>query len=172
MTAIHDFLASHYLILKFFHLFVVMIWGFSAIGGFWYLVTASREWSKDKENLELKRRKEWAQWHFNNVVVLEHIAFPLVLLTGTLLFWVSSWPLDYNWLFWKLVIVLGIFIPMEIVDIWLSHWHSPRAMKNMDEDQQHYRDATKKHNLFLDITSPLVLVMVPVVIYLAVVKPL
>ena len=171
LSEIHDWLAPHYLTLKFIHLFFVMLWGFSAIGGFWYLIVANREYAKNRNDEEMRRRKEWAQWHFNNVVVLEHIAFPLVILTGVTLFWVSDWPLDGNWLFWKLVVVLGIFIPMEVMDTWLSHWHSPRAMREREANPQGYRAATRLHNRFLDISSWVVLFLVPGVIYLAVVKP-
>jgi len=60
--------------------------------------------------MELQRRLIWAYEQFDKTVVLEHIAFPVVLITGLLMFFMAGWSIDSQWLLIKLVIVIGFFI--------------------------------------------------------------
>jgi uncharacterized membrane protein len=165
-------LAPWYLHIKFLHVFCVGIWSFSAVGAFWFVYVASRDRRAARGNEELLRRDEWVRWHFNNVVFLEHVAFPLVLLTGGLLFASVSWSLSAGWLALKLAIVLGLFVPMEILDTWLSHFHVPRAMRNKESQPERFKRALRRQDTFLKYSSWLVLLLVPSVLFLALVKPL
>ena len=67
--------------------------------------------------MELQRRLIWAYEQFDKTVVLEHIAFPVVLITGLLMFFMAGWSIDSQWLLINLGIVIGFFIPLEILDI-------------------------------------------------------
>ena len=67
--------------------------------------------------MELQRRLIWAYEQFDKTVVFEHIAFPVVLITGLLMFFMAGWSIDSQWLLINLGIVIGFFIPLEILDI-------------------------------------------------------
>jgi hypothetical protein len=71
----------------------------------------------------------------------------------------------------KLVVVVGIFLPMEIVDYWLCHFGGNKYRIRLTGDLERYERVVGLHWLFLRITTPLVIVFVPLVIYLVVVKP-
>lgn len=165
-------LAPWYLHIKFLHVFCVGLWSFSAVGAFWFVHVASSERRKARGDEELLRRDDWVRWHFNNVVFLEHIAFPLVLISGALLLFSASWSITTGWLALKLAIVLGLFVPMEILDTWLSHIHVPRAMRDKARDPGRFRRAIKRQDSFLRYSSWMVLLLVPTVMFLALVKPL
>jgi len=46
--------------------------------------------------MELQRRLIWAYEQFDKTVVLEHIAFPVVLITGLLMFFMAGWSIAVN----------------------------------------------------------------------------
>ena len=164
-------LSSHYGIIKFIHLMAVIIWSASAIGGFYYVVVASRESRQNRDDEELGRRYEWTRWHFNNVVILEHVSFIVILPTGLILAAMFNWNQDIPWLYTKMVIVVFVFIPMEIMDITLAHFLVPRAMLGRESNPTRYRKVMKFHDRFLLVTSFIVAVTVPWVVYLAAAKP-
>jgi uncharacterized membrane protein len=58
----------------------------------------------------------WAYEQFDKTVVLEHIAFPVALITGLLMFVMAGWTADNSWILVTLVIDVGFFIPSEILD--------------------------------------------------------
>ena len=59
-------------------------------------------------------------------MVLEHIAFPVALIIGLLMFVMAGWTTDNSWMLVKLVIVVGFFIPLEVLDVWISHVLGPK----------------------------------------------
>ena len=133
MDGVRGWLVEHYLTLKFAHLLLVMLWGFTAIGAFWVLVVAHRDAKRAPEDTELGRRRRWVFARFGEVVIIEHVCFPLVLLTGAALWWAADWPLSGSWLSVKLHIVLGVFVPMEIIDVALSY----AEQESTDEDNEY-----------------------------------
>ncbi len=167
-------LVPHYLQIKFFHLFSVMIWGLStAVAYTWYVRVAHMRWQRKPDDPEARMRRDWAFEQFDRGVVLEHVAFPIVLATGLLLFWLSGYRVlgPFNWLTLKFLIVVFIYIPMEVVDISLAHLGGNLVRVRKKGDMDHYERVLASHWLFLRITTPIVIIFVPLVIYLAVVKP-
>ena len=166
-----DWLGTHFGIVKTLHVYSVMLWTSSAIGGFYYVVVAARERYSNKGDEELRRRYEWARWHFNKVVILEHVALIIMLPTGLMLATTLGWNQEIGWLAQKVAIVTFVFIPMEIIDIALSHWIVPRAMLGRSDQPAHYRRVMTFHTRFLRVTSYIILVTFPWVVYLVVAKP-
>ena len=167
-----DNLMVYYTHIKFIHLFSVMIWSMSAVGAYvYYFRTTLFAAKKDPYNMELQRRLIWAYEQFDKTVVLEHIAFPVVLITGLLMFFMAGWSIDSQWLLIKLVIVIGFFIPLEILDVWISHVLGPRISKHRESDVDDWNQGRALHWKFLKIVSPWVGITIPLVIFLAVVKP-
>jgi len=65
-------------------------------------------------------RDDWLRYHFSYVVVLEHLAFLVLLPSGLQLARILHLPLltpsVMPWLAAKLTIALGLLLPMEVVD--------------------------------------------------------
>ena len=121
---------------------------------------------------KMMKRRNYAQEQLDKGVVLEHIAFPVILITGPLLCWLAGWTLvEAKWLLVKICIVAFIFIPMEICDYWLSHLGGNKAMLRRKGLMEKYEQSMRRHWLFLKISPPLIVTFMPLVIFLAVVKP-
>ena len=88
-----------------------------------------------------------------------------------MLFWITGWNLDSPWLALKLVLVAGIFVPMEMVDYWLSHFGGSKRQWRIKGDNHRYEKLMHWHWLFFRISTPLVALFIPLIIYLAVTKP-
>ena len=130
-----DNLMVYYPYIKFIHLFSMMIWGMSAVGAYvYYFRSTLFEVKKDPQNIELQRRLIWVYEQFDKTVVLEHIVFSLALITGLLMFVMAGWTTDNSWMLVKLVIVVGFFIPLEVLDVWISHVLGPRILKTRESD--------------------------------------
>ncbi len=163
---------SMYLIIKFFHVIFVMLWAGSAIGAFWFVLVARKErMDSGNENEELIRRDDWVRHHFNHVLKIEHIAFPLVIATGLAMVFLANWDMGTGWLFWKLGIVVLIIIPMEIIDTWLSHFYVPPTISNKQHSMTAYNKAIRVQEFFLKIATPTVAITIPVIMFLAITKP-
>lgn len=167
-----ELLLPYYLYFKFFHIFFVMMWAMSALGAYiFYLRATIYEFEKNTQDKELERRLVWAYEQFDKTVIVEHVAFPIVLISGLLMFFGSGWSLDQPWLLVKLVIVVGFFLPLEILDIWIAHVLGPRISRNRDADPDAWNAGRALHWKFLRTTAPMIRYSVPVVVFLAVVKP-
>jgi hypothetical protein len=71
----------------------------------------------------------------------------------------------------KLLIVLGFFLPIEIIDYYLSHLGgNKRRLRAAGDDDAHER-GVQRHWMFLLVTSPPIIVFGFTVVLLAVTKP-
>ena len=93
------------------------------------------------------------------------------MITGPLLWLIGPWSLDFKWLVLKLAIVALIFIPVEICDYWLSHFGGNKAQLRRNNQPEKYERAIRQHWTFLKISTPLIIIFMPLVILLAVTKP-
>lgn len=172
LDTIQALLAPYYLYIKFIHLFFVMIWAWStAVAYSWYVRGAFINWERNPDDPELVRRRNYAIEQFDRGVVLEHVAFPVVLVTGPLLWIVTGWSLDDAWFFLKLLIVVLVFLPLEAFDYHLSHFGGNKRSLRLRGESAKYELAIRQHWTFLKISTPVVVAFVPLVVFLAVVKP-
>ncbi len=174
LEAIRATLGPYYLEIKFVHLIFVMIWAWStAVAYGWYVRLTYLRSLENPDDEERRKRRNWALEQFDRGAIMEHVAFPVVVVTGPLLFIVGDWSIDFelSWLLVKLAIVIGIFLPMEVVDYWLCHFGGNKYRIRMAGDLDRYERVVVFHWLFLRITTPLVIVFVPTAVYLVVVKP-
>lgn len=172
LETIKELLLPFYLEIKFIHIIFMAVWFMStAVAYSWFVQVAFFQAEKRPNDEEYQRRKAWALEQFDKGVVLEHVAFPILLITGPLLYWLSGWEIGLNWLGLKLLIVIGIFIPMEILDYWLSHFGGNKTYLKKLGDQARYEKIVGWHWQFLRKSTPIVAIFIPAIIYLAVVKP-
>ncbi|MCG8670149.1 MAG: hypothetical protein MI867_12095 [Pseudomonadales bacterium] len=165
-------LMPYYIYIKFVHVFFVMIWSWStAVAYTWYVKGAFLKWEKSPDDPTLIQRRNWAIEQFDKGVVMEHVAFPVILITGPLLYFIGPWNLDFTWLLIKLTVVVFVFLPLEIIDYWLSHFGGNKLKLKKKQKMEQYERAIQQHWRFLKASTPLVTIFIPAVIFLAVVKP-
>lgn len=170
--AIQSALLPYYIYIKFIHVFFVMIWSWStAVAYTWYVKGAFLRWEKNPQDPVVIQRRNWAIEQFDKGVVMEHVAFPIILITGPLLYFIGPWNLDFTWLLIKLTIVIFIFVPLEIFDYWLSHFGGNKLKLKRKNEWEKYEHAIQQHWKFLKASTPFIMIFVPTVIFLAIVKP-
>lgn len=166
-------LAPWYLEVKALHLFAVTVWMWSTAAAYaFYLVPIFKAWRRNPQDREVLALRDWAIERFDQGATYEHIAFPVILLTGPLLYFIAGWSTASGWLALKLLIVIGIFVPLEIFDYHLSHFGGNKRNVRRLGDPDAYETAVHRHWLFLLLSSPLVMIFGTLVLVLAVVKPL
>src|SRR5262245_44120227 len=123
MEALREALAPWYLHIKFVHLFAVMAWVWStSVAYLYYLVPVFRAWRTHPTDPGVIALRDWVIDRFDRGAVIEHVAFPIVITTGPVLYWVGGWDTSATWLTIKLLVVFGLFLPIEFLDYHLSHF--------------------------------------------------
>ncbi|MDZ4731089.1 MAG: hypothetical protein SH820_14210 [Xanthomonadales bacterium] len=169
---IQQTLGPYYFFIKFIHLYFVMVWMWSTAVAFaFYLVPVFKAWRRNPDDPQIIAMRDWAIERFDHGVSYEHVAFPIILITGPLLLIVGGWNMDSGWLVLKLLIVIGIFIPVESFDYYISHLGGNKARLRQTGDPDIYERSVQRHWMFLLVSSPPVMVFGTLIIVLAVTKP-
>lgn len=169
---IREWLAPYYLDIKFVHLLAVMVWVWStALGYAYFLVPIFKAWRRNPDDQEIIELRNWAIERFDHGVIYEHIAFPIILLTGPLLYIVGGWSTNSNWILLKILIVCFVMIPIEVMDYYLSHFGGNKERIRASGDMEKYDRHVNYHWMFFLISSPPIMVFSVIVIFLAVAKP-
>jgi len=172
LNSLQTVLAPWYLQIKFVHLFFVGIWMFStSVAYVYYLLPVMKAWRRNPEDTEIIPLRNWVMARFDEGAVYEHVAFPMILITGPLLYIAGGWTTAAAWLDLKILIILLLFVPMEIYDFYLSHFggnkHKLIAAGDMAGHEQHIH----LHWWFFLLTTPAVMIYGVLVMFLAVTKP-
>ena len=115
--------------------------------------------------------RNWAMERFDDGVVLEHIAFPVIMITGPMLWLIAGYGADSNWFVLKLLLVFGFFLPLEIFDYYLSHFGLNKRQVRETGSLPAYEAAIDLHwRFFIIVSGPVALIGVAIV-FLAIVKP-
>ena len=165
-------LGPYYLYIKFVHLVFVAMWVFSTSMAYaFYLLPVFKAWRRNPEDKEILAARNWVMERFDEGALYEHIAFPMILLTGPLLYVVGGWSTSMGWLSLKLLIVIGLFIPIEICDFYLSHFGGNKSGFRKRGDEVGYEKHVQMHWWFFLVTTPPVMVYGILVMFLAITKP-
>tara|TARA_R110001592_G_scaffold50620_1_gene156374 strand:- start:9600 stop:10145 length:546 start_codon:yes stop_codon:yes gene_type:complete len=179
MDTLSQWLASHYIHIKFIHISFATLWLWStSVAYLNYLVPVLRAWQANPDDIDSIKKRNWAMERFDDGVILEHTAFPAVLISGLALLLISGWGPQSYWLAMKLTIVVLVFLPIECLDYWLSHFGGNKAkirrsLPDGDSfNSPHYELAIHRHWWFLIVTTPVIAIGGMTVLYLAIVKPM
>ncbi len=179
IDALTQWLISHYLQIKFIHVSFATLWLWStSVAYLNYLVPVFRAWQANPDDIEQIKKRNWVMERFDEGVILEHIAFPAVLISGLSLLLITGWGPQSYWLAMKLTIVVLVFLPIEFCDYWLSHFGGNKAKIRRDTPSgdgfasRRYENAVHLHWWFLIVTTPVIAVGGMTVLYLAVAKPM
>ena len=171
MEAVRQALAPWYLELKAIHLFAVMAWIWStAVAYVYYVVPVFKAWRRNPQDLEVIALRDWVMDRFDRGVIVEHVAFPVIIVTGPLLYWVGGWDTSATWLTLKLLIVAGIIVPMECFDYHLSHFAGNKRNAEARGGPEERERKLHQHWWFLLITTPYVIFFLFIIVFLAVTK--
>ncbi|MFN3627916.1 hypothetical protein [Parvibaculum sp.] len=172
-AAAMEWLSPWYAQIKFLHVILVGIWAFSTAVAYQnYVIPAFRRALAHPPDAEAIAHRNRMIEAFDKGVVLEHVAFPGVLLTGLLMLWLGQWSIAETWwLAAKLVLVVLVFIPMEIVDYRISHFSRPKREMRLAGKTAQLEAAIAFHWKFLRVSTFFVVTTIPAAIYLAIVKP-
>lgn len=172
VDAVIEFVGTHYIWFKFIHMLFAMIWVWSTSVAYTsYLVPVFRAWLKNPNDPDHIQMRNWVMERFDHGVQLEHIAFPVLLLTGPLLMMAGGWGPGDGWMAAKLVLVVLLFLPIEIFDYWLSHFGGNKERLRMAGDAEAYEASIHRHWWFLVVTTPVISIFAIGMLFLAIVKP-
>lgn len=165
-------LAPYYLYIKFVHVIFVMMWVFSTMMAYGhYLLPVMKAWRRNPQDVQVIAMRDWVMERFDEGAVYEHIAFPIVLITGPLLYIAGGWNTGVGWLDLKLLIVIGLFIPIEVMDFYLSHFGGNKRKIRESGDMASYERHVHMHWWFFLVTTPAVMIYGVLVVFMAVTKP-
>jgi uncharacterized membrane protein len=165
-------LGPYYGTLKFVHLMFAAMWVFSTATGYaFYVLPVMKAWRRNPGDVEVVRARNWVMERFDESAIYEHVAFPIVLITGPLLYIVGGWSTAQGWIDLKLLIIVGLFIPIEITDYYLSHFGGNKAKIAATGDAVAYEKGVQMHWWFFLVTTPAVMIYGVLVLYLATAKP-
>ena len=173
LDSLRQALAPAYLWIKAIHVLAVMIWAWSTAVAYAYFVKpAYRRALRRPDDEAARAERDRFMERFDRGTLLEHVAFPVILVTGILLLWISGFTLlRWSWLLAKTLLVVLVFVPMEVVDYYLAHGGgNKRRLRRAGRHERHAR-MMERHWLFFRITEPIVLVLIPMAIVLAIAKP-
>jgi hypothetical protein len=169
---LREFAIGHIAAIRTIHVLAAMLWAFTTIAPMrFYVRPTLRALARNPDDAELRRRRDWVLEQFDRVVIIEHVAFAIILLTGPLLYLTGVVTLDAKWFLVKMAIVLLVFIPVEIFDVWLSHVAAPAAVRRKHEDPAAYDRFRRRYVGFLTAMIPVIFLTVPTVLILALAKP-
>ena len=170
---LQDTLGPYYIYIKFVHLLFVMLWIWSTSVAFaFYLVPVFKAWRRNPNDERILEMRNWVMERFDHGAIYEHIAFPLILLTGLLLWVLGGWNPASGWFVLKLLIIIGIFLPIEIFDYYLAHLGGNKRRLRLKGDSAAYEKGVRNHWLYLVIVSPPIMVFAVLAVFLSVTKPL
>jgi uncharacterized membrane protein len=173
LDSLRQLLAPAYAWLKALHVLAVMAWAWSTAVAYVYFVKpAYRRVQRRPDDDAARAERDRFMELFDRGAVIEHVAFFILLATGLLLLWISGFTLlKWSWLVAKLLLVVLVFVPMEIVDLYLAHGAgNKRRLRRAGLSERHAR-MMENHWLFFRLTEPIVMVLIPMAIVLSIAKP-
>lgn len=157
-----------YTSLKLIHLASLILWLGPGLGAWIMMLLINRHFG------EPGRVSHLVYQAFLRLMWLEHIALVTLLLSGALLGWQSA-QFDASWLQTKLLVIVLLIIPMEIIDIWFVHLRLPCLFAKRQADSPYNTNEAYLLQLYHQRFTPLALVITPLavvgIMFLAIAKP-
>lgn len=144
-----------YQITKFFHLLGIFIWvSASSSLGLFMIYSTKKETGCNQDVL-----RNFYRWMTN----LEIAGFVLAIFSGLYMLHLLRYEFDITWLNYKLPLVLGVILPLEVLNFWFVNIYIPKSQDKLKT----YR----RYDLFNYLIALPLLVISLLIVYLAVVKP-
>ena len=158
---------NEYAILKLIHIGAFVFWLGPPLGA--WLVFKAVEKDTDINKAVVAKVSKVFFW----TVLLEHIAFFALLVTGSTLAYHYNW-FGSEWLTQKLYIIFLIIVPLEIIDIIWGNWLASKASRDLYSGKILKPWQQQALNLYHGLFTKFALIIIPVtvlmVMYLAIGK--
>ncbi len=172
MKAVATFASDWLPYIKFVHVVCAFLWGVTVPPAYSvYVKRALAEAQRAPDDRLARERVLWAWDRLDGLVALEHIMWPIVLITGPLLVLGTGWAVTDTWLALKLAIVVFVFIPIEVFDVWFAHFYGAGVESRRDTEPAGVVEMREKQRRFYVFISPIVRLSMVAVFFLAIVKP-
>ncbi len=166
-------LGPFYLYIKAVHVISAAVWSFStAVAWVYYLKPALRAARRHPDDPRRRARRDELMERFDRGAAIEHVAFAFLVVTAGLMLWLGRFDLS-RWSFVTAKVWIGVLVivPMEAFDIYLSHMGGNKARIRATGDDARYERMMHLHWIFLRITEPIIVFLVPAMFVIAVAKP-
>jgi type IV secretory pathway VirB2 component (pilin) len=173
MTELRELLAPHYAVVKAIHVIAAGLWSFTtAVAYAYYLKPAFLRVLRNPDDASARATRDWLMERFDRGAAIEHVALVILVVTAGLMLWLGRFDLGrMSFVTAKLWIGILVILPMEAIDIHLSHLGGNKARIRRSGDSELYERTMARHWRFFRITEPLVQVLIPLMFVLAIVKP-
>lgn len=162
MTSIDTFVA-----LKILHIGALIFWLGPSLGA-WFVLIMMR-----KQLGEITPATHLAYRVFIKMLIVEHVAFVALMASGI---GMASVVFGFNqpWLQWKLLIILTLIVPLEILDIWYGNIKLPAIFSRLNTtgyDTQQTRTLHIYHTYVTRLAIAAIPVSVLAIMWLVIAKP-
>jgi uncharacterized membrane protein len=153
--------------LKVLHIGSLVFWLGPSLGA-WFILMAMR-----KQLGEITSATHLAYRVFIKMLILEHVAFVALIISGigmAILVFGFSQP----WLQWKLLFILLLIVPLEILDIWYGNFKLPQIFSRLNDagyDTKQIRTLHIYHAYVTRIAIAIIPVSVLAIMWLVIAKP-
>ncbi|MFC3116241.1 DUF2269 family protein [Cellvibrio fontiphilus] len=160
-------IADTFIALKILHIGSLIFWLGPSLGA-WFILMAMR-----KQIGEITPATHLAYRVFIRMLILEHVAFVTLIASGIAM---ATLVFGFNqpWLQWKLLIILLLIIPLEILDIWYGNIKLPQIFSHLNEagyDTKQTRTLRIYHTYVTRIAIAIIPVSVLGIMWLVIAKP-
>jgi hypothetical protein len=157
-------------IVKVMHIGGLILW-LGPSGGAWLVLMITRREVGDPSLVS-----HYLYLGFLRMLWVEHLGFVVMIGSGVALLSMYGFSaIGMTWLHWKLALVLGIVIPIEVADMWFSHRRLPGIFASRQPDAPYSKEDLRilrlYHRRFVPIALPVLLTTVVAVMWLALAKP-
>lgn len=165
--------APYYFWIKAIHVISVAIWSFStAVAYAFYVKPAIKAWERRPSDPSRTAVLDESMLRFDRGAAFEHVALVVMIVTAVMMIWIR----DINLMRWSFIpfmfwVGVAVIVPMETADIWLTHLGGNKERLKRAGDTARYAEVMNRHILFLKITEPIVIVLIPTFFIIAIVKP-
>lgn len=153
--------------LKILHIGSLVFWLGPSLGA-WFILMAMR-----KQLGEITPATHLAYRVFIKMLILEHVAFVALIASGIGMA-ILVFGFNQPWLQWKLLIILLLIVPLEILDIWYGNIKLPQIFSRLNKagyDTKQTRTLHIYHVYITRIAIAIIPVSVLVIMWLVIAKP-
>lgn len=153
--------------LKILHIGSLVFWLGPSLGA-WLILMAMR-----KQLGEITPATHLAYRVFIKMLILEHVAFVALIASGIGMA-ILVFGFNHPWLQWKLLIILLLIVPLEILDIWYGNIKLPQIFSHLHEagyDTKQIRTLHIYHVYITRIAIAMIPVSVLAIMWLVIAKP-
>lgn len=143
-----------YGILKLLHLGALLLWIGPTLGGWWLLRCANHRFG------EPGMVSQYLYSVFLKLLWLEHAALVVLLGSGLAMAFLYDW-IGADWLYYKLILVVLVILPLELVDIWVGHRKLPALFNGRHPSRPYSRRESRLLNFYHRLFTPLALLLMP-----------